>query len=191
VRELVIHSWCDVCGQDGLRTPAASFTVSVRGGTEDSGPREVELCDVHAKEYLEALTLLLFTVGRTPNTPAVAAGRSATRAQVSAPRPAMTVTSVSAGGGYACPECGHGLKSFSSLQTHVKRLHRCNVSSYYGDTCPFCAQAFGRLAQHLNRAHQTPDIVQAFLLAKHEGDKHGVVKALERDWASAARASHG
>ena len=131
MKEVQIVAWCDKCYADAdVRAQADTHTVKIDG----FGPREIELCDLHAKELLEPLRQFIAEHGTVPK-----AAQPAAAAQ-----------------GEPCPLCGVTLSRYS-IATHVYRVH----GGLDADTpqpgqegpCPECGEEFEYLAQHRSRAH--------------------------------------
>lgn len=82
--ELVRVSWCDPHMKKDEMVKGDTFVLSVNGGK----PQEIELCDVHQKEFLEPLLTLLSEDGRA----AEAGGKKKRRSPSTLVTPSATPT---------------------------------------------------------------------------------------------------
>ncbi len=68
-KEIVTHSWCDLCLDDDIREPGVELVAQVGAGTKQ---KLVDLCERHRKELADPLVALLAEHGRTAGPPSTA-----------------------------------------------------------------------------------------------------------------------
>ena len=113
-REIIQRVWCDPCliNSEGEEHSDATETVITVGSMK---PRNLALCDRHAKEMLDPLVEVLKEV---------AIAEPAVQARVA--------TAVAPSDRITCAECGRTLKNRGSLGSHVRNGHGFTLAEYWG-----------------------------------------------------------
>ena len=136
MKEVEIHAWCDRCYADAeVKSQAETRVLDIDG----AGPLELELCDLHDKELLEPLRLLLAERGVRPAKPAPQ------QHQVAGPPVAP------------CPLCGITMSRYGRAG-HIFTVHGGlrpgDPRPVQEGQCPDCgATPPKQLAQHRAQAH--------------------------------------
>lgn len=131
-KELRIMAWCDACASDGQQELGETYTLELHPVMK--GPRELELCDMHAAALgLPQLVASVDKYGRAPSSPVKpSVARPAARAAQSATGGKL-VAAAAAGVRHgkqpagkrelACPDCPLTYASASGLRGHVWKIH--------------------------------------------------------------------
>lgn len=161
-RELRIDTWCDPCLAKGAHEEATTEEVALGGRT-----LQLDVCKAHRDKLIAPLETALEAWGRRPEK----APRKTSATRPLAPSLDMAPLP-------QCLVCGHQTPTSSALGAHIRTHHDMNMAQMFGDACPLCGATMGApgLGQHMNRAHDvTGGMGVAFLVARAQGDPHGVV----------------
>jgi hypothetical protein len=87
-----------------------------------------------------------------------------------------------------CLWCPADYAAETGLLRHWELQHGLphGIREALGSTCPVCGEDFGSLGGHAVRTHGVSHISQAFVLAREQGDPHGVVKRVLAKGSAAA-----
>lgn len=121
-RELVTHTWCDVCLDEDRKSPAREIEPVTIGSWK---PRILALCDEHWDRY-ESFRTLLGDLGQIHDTD-VRPTQQVRRRKAGTPSPIQPP--------FICrvPECERGDRPFAnreSLQVHVRNQHGLLTGDY-------------------------------------------------------------
>jgi hypothetical protein len=178
-REIVVH--CDVDMRTGARVAGATYTLDL-----GRGPREIDLCEAHAKELVTPLQLVVDDLGSKPITPTApqAGRRSGAATATSLDR---LVTSDARHGkppagerSEPCPFCPLDYTTMTSIVTHCRNKHgfdpKATTADIFGRTCPICgAGGYDMLSTHAQHTHELGSVARLFAAAAAAGDEHGIV----------------
>lgn len=147
VAELKRLVWCDVCAAEANpafpQSPAV-WESPIRLG--DAPAVQVDLCEVHRMEYVDALANLLEEFGRTPDAQLAQRPRRG-RPPGSKPKPPPEMAAE------PCPVCGLEY-SRKNLARHLRDVHQTEKPGAH--VCPECQRMFERansLGVHRRFAH--------------------------------------
>lgn len=175
MQEIKIISWCDRCGQTGVRREAEQTLALSLPGHAD---RELDLCS----ECLLAAYAPLATLVAEASRPAERSAQRATGAQA-APAASRTRTQPSPDQRVTCPVCFMTSSTQKGFSQHYRAYHRITSGGTFvdllGTKCFLCGEQSGNLVVHLRRSHQISSLVVALERARAEGDPHGALAELE------------
>lgn len=196
MQEIVVNTWCDRGAAHAARVPGQAVAVSVPGWAA----RELDLCEACRGDLLGELTALVADRSRpagpgTASTSKAASKRAAPPVSAPALFPASPVGTDLATSPDAdpelrtCPLDGWVARTYRALEQHAKVRHSdYRLPRLFGSTCPVCGVEPGVLGMHGVRAHGIGLLTGLFVLARSEGDPHGVVAAREAEWVELRRA---
>lgn len=183
----MIIKWCDVCflethsserDEPGLKLEATqSFALSAaEGDTKRPSLHVLDVCDVHAKPFLDLVQLMteLPLIEKTPTSNASVAQLPPSKrpAAVRHPSPSNMHS--------PCPVCQRTMAR-SSISAHVWREHRHQQPPKPAQgNCPECGLAVASgvaLGQHRRHEHGWDSLIEAL-----SGVKGYTVTGKERDW---------
>jgi hypothetical protein len=189
MRDIKIIAWCDLCFIEGkaaageplipVEVPATqTFTLAcVEGDDKRPSFKQLDLCEPHAKPYLELVELLANTdialVGTAPRpqgrvaAPVVATGRPVGRP------PSKNTPDIT-----RCPVC-HLEVRYPSLMVHIWNQHRPGETRPpQPKTCPECRQSFEPqgMSLHRKKTHGVDPLIEIL-----RGVKDYVVTGRERE----------
>ena len=183
-REIVTH--CDVDMRNDERVPGTTYTLDL-----GRGPREIDLCDVHAKELLGPLSSALDELGGKPLAPVKASSKATSKRSAAGATGTLDVDVLLAGARYGkvvppeqrthpCPFCPLDYTSATSVIAHARKAHgfasKATTTDVFGRVCPLCGQGgFDILATHALHVHELPSVAALFAAAREAGDPHGIV----------------
>lgn len=127
VAELTRQVWCDVCADQDTKSLAVCEQV-VR--LDDAPSLQIDLCQEHRSEFVDALEAILTKIGRTPD------AMLATRPPRKLGRPPKSDEN-----GESCPICGL-VYSRKNLSRHLRDVHQAELDGDF--KCPECGRAFER-----------------------------------------------
>jgi hypothetical protein len=180
-REIVL--WCDVDMRDDQRVPGSTRTLDL-----GHGPREIDLCDQHAKQYLEPLADILDELGSRAERPQTLRPRADARKVqglskldnlLTTQRRGKLPDDDDDGRGFQCLFCTLDYTNSGSLRVHIRKLHGFTDAGFpeiFGRACPLCGQSgYGALSVHALNTHNQPNVSALFVAAREAGDPHGIV----------------
>jgi hypothetical protein len=176
-REIV--TWCDPCIGTDQRTPGREVAITLGTGK----PRVIAVCDAHEAEYVKPLEALLSEFGSpVDGSPKGIAGSDAPRHlldfQISGTRKGRTPEGERTSQCLWCPLTF--ASDGSGLLGHIEKVHGLprSLKDAFGPACPVCGNAYELLGSHVKKSHGCESITDAFLMARENGDPHGVYETV-------------
>jgi hypothetical protein len=161
-REIAV--WCDIQFATDERVPGETVTVALNG----AAPVEIDLCDDDRKRYVEPLAEILRQYGAP-------ASHQGARSPARSSSDSRQGRPPSGDRHLQCLWCSATYAAQSGYLIHLRKRHGFDsLADAYGEQCPLCGQSFGSLGAHTTRSHEATQTA-AFILARDQGDPHGVV----------------
>lgn len=176
-REIV--AWCDVDMRTDERVPAITYALDL-----GRGPREIDLCESHAKALLAPLVEVVEALGGKPSKPSKASPPIARQTAGSGSLDELLLSErrgrTPAGErDHPCPWCPLNYANATGLLGHIRKAHGftsdASAADVFGAQCPLCGQAYGSLGNHASKSHDIPGVAALFAAAREAGDPYGVV----------------